>query len=254
MNKEKIYKIVEELSSFFPFKNYLKINGLVRPKYFFIYKILEENFVRDQNILDFGSGLNDLTAIIKKLGYQIDAYDDCEDAWYSENDNISKLREFNNRVNLNFFETIKELDNSKNTYDIVLLLDVLEHVPSPKNFLSSVFKYINKNGHLVITVPNSVSLRKRLSVMLGKTNYASYNEFFDEVPFRGHWREYSIEDIRSLSKKINCKIKHLEGINAIIPKNKFLFLLYKKLNFIYNLIIKLFPSLSDTLCVILEKK
>ena len=253
MKKEKIYEIVEELSTFFPFENYLKINGLVRPKYFFVCKIIEEKFGKNQKILDFGSGLNDLTAIIKKLGYQIDAYDDCEDAWYNENDNIGKLREFNNRVNLNFFETIEKLENSKNTYDIVLLLDVLEHVPSPKDFLNSVLKYLNKNGYLVVTVPNSVSLRKRLSVMLGKTNYASYDEFFDEVPFRGHWREYSIEDILCLSGKINFKIDYLKGINAIIPKNKIQFFLYSKFTFFYNFLIKLFPSLSDTICVVMKK-
>lgn len=254
MKKYKVTNITKDISSIFPFDNYLFENNIIRPKYFYISKLIYNNFSENEKILDFGSGLNDVSAVLKKQGFSIDAYDDCNDEWYREDNNLEKLISFSKKINLNFYTNFEDLKNSGNKYKIILLLDVLEHVPDPKSFLKNLFEFLDENSNLIITVPNSVSLRKRISVMLGKTNYASYNDFFDEVPFRGHWREYSIEDIRSLSKKINCEIKHLEGINAIIPKNKFLFLLYKKFNFAYNLLIKLFPSLSDTLCVILKKK
>ena len=254
MEKHKVISIVKELSLIFPFDNYLFENKIIRPKYFYISNLLIKNFDKQTKILDFGSGLNDVSAVLKKLGFSIDAYDDCNDEWYRINNNLEKLKNFNKKINLNFYKNFEDLKNSVNKYKIILLLDVLEHVPNPKSFLENLFKFLDKNSSLIITVPNSVSLRKRISVIMGKTNYASYEEFFDEEPFRGHWREYSIEDISSLSKKINCEINHLEGINAIIPKNKFLFFLYKKFNFVYNLLIKLFPSLSDTLCVILKKK
>ena len=185
--------------------------------------------------------------------FNIDAYDDCNDEWYKINNNLEKLREFSNKVNLNFFESIEELNNSKNTYDVILLLDVLEHVPNPKFFLTNLFKFLKSNSYIVITLPNSVSLRKRISVLFGKTNYASYEEYYEEDPFRGHWREYSMSDIKTLSKKINFKIELLDGINAIIPRNKILYFFYTKLRFFYNLLIKIFPSLADTICVVLKK-
>jgi 2-polyprenyl-3-methyl-5-hydroxy-6-metoxy-1,4-benzoquinol methylase len=254
VEKYKVTNIVKEISSIFPFDNYLFENKIIRPKYFYISRLIYDNFSTDQKILDFGSGLNDVSAVLKKQGFSIDAYDDCNDEWYRENNNLEKLISFSKEINLNFYKNFEDLKNSGNKYKIILLLDVLEHVPNPKSFLKSLFNFLDKNSSLIITVPNSVSLRKRISVIMGKTNYASYEEFFNEEPFRGHWREYSIEDVSSLSKKINFEINHLEGINAIIPKNKFLFFLYKKFNFAYNLLIKLFPSLADTLCVILKKK
>ena len=253
MKNKKIIDTVKELTNYFPFENYLVDNGIVRPKYFYITNLIYKKFGKDKKILDFGSGLNDLSAILKKLEFNIDAYDDCNDEWYKENNNLLKLREFNEKINLKFYETIEELKLSNNKYKVILLLDVLEHVPTPKTFVKNLLNFLDKDSYLIITVPNSVSLRKRISVLIGRTNYASYEDFFDEESFRGHWREYSMQDIKTLSRKINYKIIHLEGINAIIPNNKLLFFLYKKFNFIYNILIKAFPSLADTICVILKK-
>ncbi len=223
MEKHKVISIVKGLSAIFPFDDYLFENKIIRPKYFYISNLLKKNFNKETKILDFGSGLNDVSAVLKKLGFYIDAYDDCNDEWYRINNNLEKLKNFNKKVNLNFFTNIYELKQSNNKYKVILLLDVLEHIPNPKSFLKDVFEFLDESSSLIITVPNSVSLRKRFSVMMGKTNYAFYDEYFDEEPFRGHWREYNIDDIKKLSKKINCKISHLEGINAIIPKNKILF-------------------------------
>lgn len=253
MEKHKLISIVKELSSIFPFDNYLFEKKIIRPKYFYISNLLIKNFNKQTKILDFGSGLNDVSAILKKLGFSIDAYDDCNDEWYRINENLEKLKIFNKKINLNFFTNINELKQSNNKYKVILLLDVLEHIPNPKSFLKDLFEFLDESSSLIITVPNSVSLRKRISVMTGKTNYASYEEYFDEEPFRGHWREYNIDDIKILSKKINCKINRLDGINAIIPKNKILFYLYKNFKFLYDFLIKIFPSLADTLCVVLNK-
>ncbi|WP_262590197.1 class I SAM-dependent methyltransferase [Candidatus Pelagibacter communis] len=253
MEKNKLLKVINEISPIFPFKNYLNDNGIIRPKYFYIYKLIKNKFSGSETILDFGSGLNDLSAILKKLNFNIEAYDDCNDDWYKIDKNLEKLRTFSNQINLKFYENIQELFKSKKKYEIILLLDVLEHVPTPKKFIYDVINFLEQNSYIIITVPNSVSLRKRISVFFGKTNYASYSEYFEEEPFRGHWREYSLDDILYLAKKINFEIKHLEGINAIVPRNKFLFFIYIKFKFLYNYLIKIFPSLSDTICVILKK-
>ena len=134
-----------------------------------------------------------------------------------------------------------------------MLLDVIEHVPKPRNLLKSIISLLKDNGRIFITVPNSVSLRKRLSVLGGKTNYANYEEFFDEENYRGHWREYSIDDIKTMSKKIGFKIEYLSGFNGIIPKGSLKFFFFKYFLFLYKLIIKIDISLSDTLGVTIKK-
>lgn len=43
---------------------------------------------------------------------------------------------------------------TKKEYDVVLCFSVLEHVPCPKIFLTAIRKILNKNGSLILTVPD----------------------------------------------------------------------------------------------------
>ena len=56
----------------------------------------------------------------------------------TENNNLEKLISFSKEINLNFYKNFEDLKNSGNKYKIILLLDVLEHVPNPKSFLKFV--------------------------------------------------------------------------------------------------------------------
>ena len=42
---------------------------------------------------------------------------------------------------------------SKNQYDVVICLDVLEHVPDPPEFVKTITSYIKLNGHLIVHAP-----------------------------------------------------------------------------------------------------
>jgi hypothetical protein len=57
-------------------------------------------------------------------------------------------------------------------------------------------EYVKPGGVLVISMPNSVNLRKRLSVMFGKTNYAPVDVQYLSPPdeYRGHVREYTLAE------------------------------------------------------------
>ena len=39
-------------------------------------------------------------------------------------------------------------------FDVIILYAILEHIPSPEQFLKEVSKYLNPNGKIVISVPN----------------------------------------------------------------------------------------------------
>ena len=54
------------------------------------------------------------------------------------------------------------------TYDCITAFDVLEHVLSPNEFLSSIFGRLDPGGHVVITVPNAGGIVRRL---MGKRWY-----------------------------------------------------------------------------------
>ena len=65
------------------------------------------------------------------------------------------------------------------------------------------------------------------------------------VPCEGGILPFDISEIHKYQKKI-------DGWD-ITKDKKEVFFLYKKFNFIYNILIKVFPSLADTICIILKK-
>jgi hypothetical protein len=63
-------------------------------------------------------------------------------------------------------------------FRVILLLDVIEHIEFPGEFILKISQYFPNAGHLLITVP----ARKELW-----TNYDEFN---------GHYRRYSLEDLK----------------------------------------------------------
>jgi len=55
------------------------------------------------------------------------------------------------------------------TYDVVLALDVLEHLVSPENSISESYRALRQKGILIVYVPNHFSLIGRVRILLGST-------------------------------------------------------------------------------------
>lgn len=59
------------------------------------------------------------------------------------------------------------------TYDIILLLDVLEHMSDPFGFMVEVVKLLAPGGRVVISVPNVAHWSIRLGLLFGRFEYVS---------------------------------------------------------------------------------
>jgi SAM-dependent methyltransferase len=66
------------------------------------------------------------------------------------------------------FDVNKHLKFSKSTFDIVVAKDIFEHLENPIGLLKEIYKILNKDGYLVICVPNHFFLSFRLKVLFGK--------------------------------------------------------------------------------------
>lgn len=75
-------------------------------------------------------------------------------------------------------------------YDVVLLLDVLEHIPEPHEFLQSAIAHLKPGGHLVINVPALKLLMSR----------------YDEVV--GHLRRYTISNLEGELAGLSLQTKN----------------------------------------------
>lgn len=62
--------------------------------------------------------------------------------------------------------TLEELPVDRH-FDVVLLLDVLEHTPDPDRFLQHALRHLAPTGELLISVPNIAHWSARLTLLFG---------------------------------------------------------------------------------------
>jgi SAM-dependent methyltransferase len=100
-------------------------------------------------------------------------------------------------------------------FDVVTTFDSMEHWHhSPKRLFRQVGDQLLKpGGRFVLSVPNSVNVRKRLSVPLGIGKWSSMEDWYEEPEFRGHVREPDVADLRYIAIDMGLKDVQILGRN-----------------------------------------
>ncbi len=170
------------------------------------------------SLLDFGAGHCLRSAYMAKLGFRVAACDDLGDAWHAEGNNRDRIRDFARAMQVDFTQIAgATLPYTAGQFDMAMLIDVVEHLhDSPLEPLSAILELVKPGGYLLITVPNAANLRKRLSLIFGRTNYPPFEQFFwHPAPFRGHVREYVRKDLQQLARFLAMEIVSLRDIHII---------------------------------------
>ncbi len=87
------------------------------------------------------------------------------------------------------------------TFDIVLFLAVIEHLPdSPRPQLAEIRRVIKGDGLLILDTPNLGAFERKYNMLFySKGPYFELDHFFhSESPFSGHHREYNLKEIVQL--------------------------------------------------------
>ena len=83
----------------------------------------------------------------------------------------------------------------------VLLLDVLEHLKRPETILDECHDVLQKDGLLIVSVPNIANITVRVALAFGRFNYTERG-IFD----RTHYRFFTRKTIRSLMESHGYRI------------------------------------------------
>jgi SAM-dependent methyltransferase len=94
--------------------------------------------------------------------------------------------------NVRFHESLIEDLNINDTFDCVTMINVLEHVISPKFVLNKAVNFLNENGRLVVHVPNSNAINRKLAVLMGALSSCDELSPFD-INIAGHRRYYDLD-------------------------------------------------------------
>ena len=94
-------------------------------------------------LLDIGTGFGALLEEAQKLGYEAEGVDQCESL-------VQKARTRGLRV---YYEPVEELGAGAD-FDVVTMLDVIEHVTEPLKLLATARRLLKPGGRLVVYTPN----------------------------------------------------------------------------------------------------
>jgi 2-polyprenyl-3-methyl-5-hydroxy-6-metoxy-1,4-benzoquinol methylase len=115
-----------------------------------------EGYTRGRRLLDVGCGLGQLLETAKDEGWDAVGID------LSETAILLCHRRGLSAFNTDFFHG--SLDEQR--FDVIVMSELIEHVPSPQRFLKRAEELLEDDGVLYLTTPNFGSLARR---MLGET-------------------------------------------------------------------------------------
>jgi SAM-dependent methyltransferase len=202
-------------------------------------------------ILDFGAGPCDKTAVVATLGYNCTAADDLADEWHLINNNRGTIHDFAASFGIEYVLLDgRTLPFEPDSYDMVMLHDVLEHLHnSPRELLISLLDAVRPEGYLFVTVPNHVNLRKRFDVLRGRTSLAAFPMYYwHPGPWRGHVREYTRDDCQQLVEYLDMEIVELRGVHHMLHK------VPRPLLPLYLQLSRLAPNTRDTWSLLARKR
>jgi glycosyltransferase involved in cell wall biosynthesis len=98
--------------------------------------------------------------------------------------------------------------------DYVLLLDVIEHLHSPEQFLAALRKKFDFDTRtLVLTTPNIAFVVQRLMLLLGQFNYGKSG-----ILDRTHTRLFTFRSLERLLVDAGFRVREVRGVPAPFPK------------------------------------
>ena len=155
------------------------------------------------SVLDIGSGSGIMGAFLQQQGISgVDGIEIDADA----------IRE-TSKWYRNFYGTIDEV-SPEPAYQIILMLDILEHLVTPETLLKAAVSRLAPGGIILVSVPNIAHWGMRLLLLCGQFNYTPRGTL-DRTHLRFFTRRTILELLRTAS---DCKV---EGISGSISPAEF---------------------------------
>lgn len=152
-----------------------------------------------ENILDFGCGSGVMLPFLSSISQQVIAVD----VDLLPIQSVQKYIPLANNVEVKDATKINISDLSKNSFDLIIALDVLEHVDNLPKTLSDLFSLLKPNGQLIVSGPTE-NILYQIGRKIAGPEYS------------GAYHERGIAEIKDEIRKI-AKINHIATLYQPIP-------------------------------------
>ena len=176
------------------------------------FNIDNNNFLQKLNILDIGCGGGLISEPMARLGAKVTGIDASE-----KNIKIAKLHANKSKLNIRYLTSSPEQLNEFERFDIILNLEIIEHVEDVSLYIDSCYKLLKKNG-IMFTATLNRTFTSYIKAIIGAEYILRW------LPIGTHdWNKFiKPQELEELLLSKNFKTTDIKGLeyNPITKKWK----------------------------------
>ena len=169
-----------------------------------------KNPLKKIRILDIGCGGGLLSEPMCRLGAEVTAIDAS-----IQNITVAKLHAKKNNLKINYICTSPEKLKTKKKFDVILNMEIIEHVEDVKFFLKSCSNLLKKNGIMFVATLNK-TLKSYAFAIVGAEYILKW------LPVGTHdWEKFiKPDELINILKKNDVKLDRLDGMKFNLLTDK----------------------------------
>ena len=186
----------------------------------------EKEPLKNIKILDIGCGGGLLSEPMCRLGAKVTGIDASD-----KNIEVARLHSKKNNLEIEYLCSSPEKFSAKDKFDVILNMEIVEHVEDVNFFLESCSKLLKKDGIMFVATLNK-TLKSYIFAIVGAEYILRW------LPIGTHeWEKFiKPEDLISIQKKNDLRLDKLDGMSFNLIKNKWSVGSDKSVNYIAKFI------------------
>jgi SAM-dependent methyltransferase len=192
---------LEEISTRFP-EAMVRVHRAHMDRTLFEIRLVARRQGTAGRVIDVGGGASLFSLGCALLGFKAAVIDD-----FSDPDNLRfgpNLLSEHRAAGVDVIErdvVVQGIDFEDGSVDVAVCFNSMEHWhDSPKRLFADIRRALRPGGTFVLTGPNCVNLRKRLTILAGHGKWSAMKDWYETERFRGHVREPDVDDLRYIAR------------------------------------------------------
>lgn len=178
--------------------------------------LLEKHTRDDARILDLGCGNGAFAAELSEQGYDVTGMDPSQDG-------IEQARRAHPGLDVHVGSAYDDLQSGYGTFDVVVSLEVVEHVYYPRRYAATVYDLLERGGIALITTPYHGYWKNLALALMG-----GMDQHFKPLWTHGHIKFWSRDTLGQLLGEAGFENIRFRRVGRIPPLAKSMIAIAKK--------------------------